>query len=92
MACPTDDPASGALCEFADGFCFPKGNRTVTINGSTTTESSPLNFCFADRFQNGDLDFDGTDYRVVYLARRDGEPPDSGQLHRAVHYRRETLP
>ncbi len=32
------------------------------VNGSPTTESSPLPFCFADRFQNGDLDFDGTDY------------------------------
>ncbi len=62
-ACPTNDPASGALCEFADGFCFPKGNRTVLINGTPTTESAPVNFCFADRFQNGDLDFDGTDYQ-----------------------------
>ena len=35
-ACPTDDPASGALCEFADGYCFPAGTRnaTVVINGS----------------------------------------------------------
>jgi hypothetical protein len=67
VACPTDDPASGALCEFADGYCFPAGTRTATvvINGSTTTtsESSPLNFCFDTRFQNGDLDFDGLDYQ-----------------------------
>jgi hypothetical protein len=62
VACPANDPASAALCEFADGNCFPKGDRTVLINGSPTTESSPLNFCFAGRFQNGDLDFDGTDY------------------------------
>ena len=60
--CPTEDSDSGALCEFADGFCFPKGNRTVLINGTPTTESTPLNFCFANRYQNGDLDFDGLDY------------------------------
>jgi hypothetical protein len=63
VACPTNDPASGALCEFADGSCFPKGNRTVVINGTTTTESAPLNWCSAGRFQNGDLDFDGIDYQ-----------------------------
>jgi len=62
-ACPTNDPDSGALCEFADGFCFPKGGRQVVLNGTTTaTESSPLPFCFQDQFQNGDLDFDGTGY------------------------------
>ena len=63
VACPTDDSDSGALCEFADGFCFPKGDRMVMINGTPTTESSPLNFCFADRYQNGDLDFDGVSYQ-----------------------------
>ncbi len=60
--CPTDDPASGALCEFADGYCFPEGWRTVTINGVETQEFSADNQCFADRFQNGDLDFDGVSY------------------------------
>jgi hypothetical protein len=63
VACPTGDSQSGALCEFADGFCFPKGDRTVEINGTPTTESSALNFCFADRYQNGDLDFDGLSYQ-----------------------------
>ncbi|MBV9682762.1 MAG: hypothetical protein JO046_13275, partial [Solirubrobacterales bacterium] len=62
VACPTNNSASGALCEFADGNCFSKGDRTVLINGTPTTESSRLNFCFAGRFQNGDLDFDGIDY------------------------------
>jgi hypothetical protein len=65
-ACSTNDPASGALCEFADGYCFPQGERQVVINTGSgpidATESSALNFCFADRFQNGDLDFDGTGY------------------------------
>jgi len=64
MACPTNDPASGALCEFADGYCFPKGARTVLINGQPAREVSAANQCFADRFQNGDLDFDGLSYRT----------------------------
>ncbi len=62
VACPTNNPASGALCEFADGYCFPKGARTATVNGVATTEFSDANQCFADRFQNGDLDFDGLSY------------------------------
>ncbi len=61
-ACPTNDPASGALCEFADGACFQKGARTAEVNGVSTTEFSDANQCFANRFQNGDLDFDGLDY------------------------------
>jgi hypothetical protein len=71
-ACPTDDADSGALCEFADGFCFPKGDRTVLINGTPTTESARLNFCFNNRYQNGDLDFDGTGY--VSNTWPDGSP------------------
>ena len=62
VACPTDNPASGALCEFADGFCFPQGARTADVNGVATTEWSDANQCFADRYQNGDLDFDGLSY------------------------------
>jgi hypothetical protein len=63
VACPTNDSNSGALCEFADGSCFQKGARTATINGSPVTEFSAANFCLATRFQNGDLDFDGTSYQ-----------------------------
>jgi hypothetical protein len=63
VACPTNDPASGALCEFADANCFAKGNRTVLINGTPTIENSPLNFCIQTRYQNGDADFDGIDYQ-----------------------------
>ena len=62
VACPTNDSNSGALCEFADGSCFQKGTRTATVNGSPVTESSAANFCLAGRYQNGDLDFDGTSY------------------------------
>ena len=61
-ACSTSDPASGALCEFADGFCFQKGARTALVNGVPTTEYSDANQCTASRYQNGDLDFDGLDY------------------------------
>jgi hypothetical protein len=63
VACPSDKFTSGALCEFADGVCLPKGNRSVTIGTSQVTENSPVNFCFNNRFQNGDLDYDGTGYR-----------------------------
>jgi len=62
VACPTTNAASGDLCEFADGYCFQKGVRTADVNGVATTEFSDANQCFADRFQNGDLDFDGLDY------------------------------
>jgi len=62
VACPTTDPASGALCEFADGFCFKKGTRTAFIDGSPVTEVSRANECFQFRFQNGDLDYDGQSY------------------------------
>jgi hypothetical protein len=62
VACPTENPASGALCEFADGYCFQQGTRTALVNGVPTAEFSDANQCFASRFQNGDLDFDGLDY------------------------------
>ena len=61
-ACSTNNPASGALCEFADGFCFQKGARTVEVNGAPATAWSDANQCYADRYQNGDLDFDGLSY------------------------------
>jgi hypothetical protein len=63
IACPTRDSGSGQLCEFADGYCFPKGSRRVLINGKPARESARVTGCFADQFQNGDLDFDGTPYQ-----------------------------
>ncbi|MGA9390481.1 MAG: hypothetical protein WBV69_08555 [Candidatus Sulfotelmatobacter sp.] len=63
QACPTDQSDSGALCEFADGWCFPKGKRYVTIDGIKIPAFSANNQCFADRYQNGDLDFDGVSYQ-----------------------------
>jgi len=62
VACPTNNAASGALCEFADGNCFQQGTRTVLVNGAPVTESSRANECYNGRFQNGDLDFDGQSY------------------------------
>jgi hypothetical protein len=62
VACPTNNAASGALCEFADGDCFQKGTRTALVNGVPAREESDASFCLAGRFQNGDLDFDGLDY------------------------------
>jgi hypothetical protein len=35
----------------------------VTIGGHPAKEVSPVNFCLQNRFQNGDLDFDGLSYR-----------------------------
>ncbi len=64
VACPTNDFNSGANCEFADGNCFQKGTRPVTIDGVPATESSDANQCFDNRYQNGDLDFDGLSYQA----------------------------
>ena len=62
QACPTNNPATGALCEFSDALCFPKGTRTVVINGKPGKETSPIAHCNANSWQNGDLDFDGMSY------------------------------
>jgi hypothetical protein len=63
IACPSNNFDSGQLCEFADGACMPQGHRPVILNGHPGTEFSPINFCEANRFQNGDLDFDGIPYQ-----------------------------
>ena len=63
IACPSKSFVSGQLCEFADGICLPQGTRTVTVNGQPVKETSPVNTCAANRFQNGDLDFDGVPYQ-----------------------------
>jgi hypothetical protein len=63
QACSTTNPASGALCEFADGYCFPKGSRPVVINGVAAKETWPVAGCTQSQFQNGDLDFDGIPYQ-----------------------------
>jgi hypothetical protein len=74
QACPTDNADSGVLCEYADAYCFPKGSRTALVNGVATEETSEANQCFADRYQNGDLDFDGLSYQSFTW-------PDGGPNH-----------
>jgi hypothetical protein len=64
IACPSNNDNSGQLCEYADGVCLPQGSRPITINGHPAgREFSPVNWCQANRFQNGDLDFDGIPYQ-----------------------------
>jgi len=63
-ACPTENSASGALCEFSDAECFPQGNRFVTFNGVVVKEHASVAQCLDNYFQNGDLDWDGTSYQT----------------------------
>ncbi len=63
IACPTNNAGSGQLCEFSDGECFRQGTRTVMINGNKVKEHQAVAGCLDNFFQNGDLDFDGTDYQ-----------------------------
>jgi hypothetical protein len=61
-ACPSDNFASGALCEFSDATCVPAGPRPVDVNGTPVKLSWPVAGCQDNFFQNGDLDFDGSSY------------------------------
>jgi len=73
-ACPSDNAASGALCEFADATCFPAGPRNISPDvtfGGVSQVSWPIAGCLDTVFQNGDLDFDGTPYRPDWP---DGSP------------------
>jgi hypothetical protein len=80
IACPTENAGSGQLCEFADGYCFPKGSRPVSLNGKASTEDWPIAGCNDDQYQNGDLDFDGISYHASSW-------PDDGPDHpTAIRY------
>ncbi len=70
IACPSNNFASGQLCEYADGICLPQGTRTVIVGGKAIRETSPVNLCGDNRFQNGDLDFDGMSYQPGNVAER----------------------
>jgi hypothetical protein len=61
-ACPSNNFASGQLCEFSDMICVPAGPRTVEVNGTPEKLSWPVAGCQNNFFQNGDLDFDGSSY------------------------------
>ena len=68
--------ACGAQCESSDGFCFPLGSRTVTITpfGNTPqmqTWTTKVAGCTDNRYQNGDLDYDGSDYVADWPDRPD---------------------
>ena len=75
------DTASGpSNCENSDGFCFPAGSRTVSLTGSvsgTQTWTTAVAGCTQNRYQNGDLDYDGNDYVPDWPDRADtsnGQP------------------
>jgi hypothetical protein len=70
-ACPTDNFATGRLCEFSDAFCMPAGSRTINVNGTAENVSQPVAFCEDNVFQNGDLDFEGNSYQKDWP---DGSP------------------
>ena len=65
-ACPSENFASGNLCEFSDAECHPAGSRPVSPDvtfGGVSQVSWPIAMCGQNYTQNGDLDFDGTGYR-----------------------------
>jgi hypothetical protein len=72
VGCPSKNADTGLRCQFADGYCLPQGARTVQVNGANETAWSDANECFANRYQNGDLDFAGLSYQL--FAWPDGGP------------------
>jgi len=73
-ACPTNNSATAALCEFSDANCMPAGPRTASVNGRTETFSWPVSGCQTNVFQNGDLDFDGNSYQRDWPDGSPGHP------------------
>jgi hypothetical protein len=64
--CPSENFASGNLCEFSDTPCMPAGPRPVSpdvTSGGVSEITWPIAGCTQNFTQNGDLDFDGTGYR-----------------------------
>ena len=60
---PVPCTAATTNCELSDGYCLPKGTRSVMISGTPATEFERVSTCEQNQFENGDLDFDGTGYR-----------------------------
>jgi hypothetical protein len=89
VACPSNNAGSGLNCEFSDGACFQKGTRTATIDGVARKEHMPVAGCLQTLFQNGDLDFDGTDYQANTWPDGTGNHPTAfryiGPFTRAGH-------
>jgi hypothetical protein len=92
VACPTDNAASGDLCEFSDGFCFAQGTRTALVNDVPATEVTNINQCFANRYQNGDLDFDGVSYQADTWPNGSKNLPTSFQYVGPFTARGQTYP
>ena len=64
VACSTNNAGSGKLCEFSNADCFNKGTRTTTVNGKSVKQTTIVTGCEDNFFQNGDLDWDGNDYKA----------------------------
>src|SRR5215472_1135558 len=77
IACPSNNFTSGQLCEYSDGTCLPQGPRTFLLNGKLVTARMPVNFCQANRFPNGDLDFDGLSYQTTSWPNGTSSTPTS---------------
>jgi len=73
-ACPTNNAATGANCEFSDANCMPAGKRTIVVNGVNETVRWPIAGCQQNVFQNGDLDFDGSSYQPDFPDGQAGHP------------------
>ena len=63
VGCPSVYADTGLHCEFANGFCFPEGSRIVQVDGVNAAAWSDDNQCFSDRWQNGNLTFNGLSYQ-----------------------------
>jgi hypothetical protein len=89
VACPSNNAGSGLNCEFSDGACFQRGTRTVTIDGVAEKEHMPVAGCLQNLFQNGNLDFGGTDYQANTWPDGTGNHPTAfryiGPFTRAGH-------
>ncbi|HXM58525.1 MAG TPA: hypothetical protein VOB72_24200, partial [Candidatus Dormibacteraeota bacterium] len=73
-ACPTNNFASGANCEFSDANCMPAGQRTIVVNGQAQSTRWPIAGCQDNVFQNGDLDFEGSSYQADFPDGQAGHP------------------
>ncbi len=73
-ACPSDNLASGDLCEYSDMTCVPAGPRPIVQNGTVVKWDWPIAGCQDNYFQNGDLDFDGSSYAKDWPDGRANHP------------------
>ena len=60
---PCTVPFPNGECEYSDAVCAPKGSRTTNLDSGPQVWSWPVAGCADNFFQNGDVDFDGNDYR-----------------------------